>query len=669
MSDEAILDPIVVSADFRDQNLSQTNNAITVIGEDELYDKASQPFIETLASTPNVNFSSGASKAKYIQIRGVGIRSQYETPITPSVGLIVDGIDLSNATMAASLFDTKQVEILRGPQGSTFGANALGGIITAQSNEPTKETQGHIETTVGNYNTKAIGAAVGGELSENLLGRLSIYKNTSDGYMKNWTPTTGLRKDKNNIDELYLKTHLRWKASEDHTIDLNLLHADVDNGYDGFSLENTRTTHSDQPGTDAQKTNALSLQSTYDATKFRLLTKISHSKSDLLYSYDDDWSYVDEFHDDPSTHDDDPYSSFDQYSRDQKITDLDIRALSNDKSRLFNNTTDWTVGLYAKKFNEDLVRYHPGGSEENFDNSYQTTNKAVYGQLDTPLNNKLILTTGLRVEKWDAKYSDSHNVSINNSETMTGGKIGLNYEYASNQRYYATLSKGYKPGGVNADSDLSAEDKTFTTETLWNLETGVNSSHLNNTLKSRLNVFYGKRKDMQVKLYQVDGQDFTDYLSNASKASYYGLESQLSYRLNDVLHLYSSIGLLKATFDQYADKDGRDVAQSPRYQYNAGLDYFFGGNWKFNTNIEGKGSYYFSDTHDQKADSYTLWNGSLEYVKGEWSATLWARNITNENYYVRGFYWGNNPSTYYADTLYTQLGAPRTFGVTLSYDF
>ena len=658
------LDPIVVSSDFREKKLSEISNAVTVIGEEQLYDKASQAFIDVLGTAPNVNFSAGASKAKYIQIRGIGERSQFETPINPSVGLMIDGIDLSYTTLGATLFDVKQIEVLRGPQGTTFGANGLAGVVNVESNAPTRETEGHIEATVGNYNTKAFGAAVGGALSENILGRFSVYKNTSDGFMKNSYLD---RKDANNIDELAAKAQLRWFASDNHTIDLNLMHVDVDNGYDAFALDNSRTTHSDQPGRDTQKTDALSLKSTYDLNPMRLISKLSYMQSDLLYSYDEDWSYVGEF--DASLW---PYMGFDQYKRDIEQGDIDIRALSTESSRLFNGTTEWTLGVYAKQFDEKMNRYHPTdySAELHFDSHYKTQNKAVYTQLDSHLNDKLTLISGLRVEKWEADYSDSHDVIIENDETMVGGKIGVNYQHNDALLYYATLSKGYKPGGVNAGTTLSDEEKTFGTETLWNLEAGVNSSHLDNTLTSRLNLFYGKRKDMQVKLYREEERSFTDYLSNASKGTYYGVESQLDYIPVQTLHLYASLGLLKAEFDEYTpDLEGRAPAQSPKYQYNIGLNYFLTENWKFSTNLEGKGSYYFSNTHNQKSDAYQLLNTSIEYMHGNWSAILWARNITNEEYQVRGFYFANNPANEYIDELYIQQGNPRTFGLTVSYDF
>ena len=133
-SEEITLDPIIVGADFRAKKLSEVSNSVTVIGEEEVYDKSSQTLIETLAVEPNVNFSAGASKAKYIQIRGIGERSQFETPVNPSVGLIVDGIDFSNIALGVGMFDLKQIEILRGPQGTKFGANGMAGVINVQSN-------------------------------------------------------------------------------------------------------------------------------------------------------------------------------------------------------------------------------------------------------------------------------------------------------------------------------------------------------------------------------------------------------------------------------------------------------------------------------------------------------------------------------------------------------
>jgi len=653
------LDPIVIGADFREKKLSQTSNSVTVIGEDEVYDKASKSFVETLASTPNVNFSSGASKAKYIQIRGIGERSQFDTPVSPSVGVILDGIDYSQSTLGLNLFDVKQVEVLRGPQGTTFGANGMAGVINVQSNEPTNDTGGHIETTIGNYNSKAVGIMINAPIIENkLLSRFSLYKNTSDGYMKNIYLG---RDDTNNIDELTAKAHLRWLVSDDHQLDLNINHTNINNGYDAWTYNSTRNSYSDQPGKDKEDSNSFSLKSTYKInSKMHLITSLSHSKSDLEYSYDEDW-----YNNNVNV-----WSSFKEYNRDRKQTDIDIRLVSDKDGRIFNGKTDWTIGTYYKNYNEKM------NEDGTFDSNYKTKNKAIYGQLDTHLTDKLTFISGLRVEKWESDYSDSANINIDTDEVLYGGKLGLNYQATSNSLYYTTLSKGYKPGGVNSVSRLALNQKKYETEALWNLDLGVNSSHFDNMLKSRLNFFYGKRKDQQVKDYldRINPWDSWDeYLTNAGKSTYYGLESQLNYYPNDVLHIHTSVGLLKSKFDEYKidryDMTGRAPANSPIYQYNVGFDYFFFDAWTFKANVEGKGSAYFSDSHNEKSASYELFNTSLEYTDGAFTISSWVRNITDKEYEVRGFYFGNNPTNGWVDELYTQSGAPRTIGITLSYDF
>jgi outer membrane receptor protein involved in Fe transport len=671
------LDPIIVSADFREKKLSKTNNAVSVIGEDKLYDKSSQSFTETLASTPNINFSAGASKGKYIQIRGIGERSQFVTPINPSVGLNMDGIDFSNTALGITTFDTEQVEVLRGPQGTAFGANAMAGVINIQSKKPSKETEAHVEATVGNYNTKALGAALGGSIiDDKLLGRVSLYKNSSDGYIENKHLN---REDTNNIDEMTGKAALSWLVNDANTIDLNLVHTKIDNGYDAFNFTNNRTTFSDHPGKDTLNTKAGAIKLTSQLnSKMHLISKFSHSDSDSTYSFDEDWSYVGEFSDDLW-----PYNYFDEYKRERKQDDFDIRVVSDEDGRIFNSSTEWTLGAYIKSDSEDLTRNRL--KEEvpsTFTSNYETDSQAVYGQLDSKVTEKLTLTTGLRVEKWEANYKDSDAIKIDTDENLVGGKIGLSYQQDENTMHYITLSKGYKPGGVNADNTLTANAKEYETESLWNIDAGRTFSALDNTLKTRLNLFYGKRRDQQVSSSVVgtdeDGNpSFTGYTANAAKGHYYGLEAETNFYPNDSLHLFANVGLLKAKFDEYKDPnpsainmDGRAPAQSPSYQYNIGGDVMLTDSLLFKANVEAKNDYYFSNRHNAKSKSYTLLNSSLEYMQENWSATLWARNLADEEYQTRGFgSFGNNPANGYATELYTQQGTPRTFGLTVSYDY
>ncbi len=674
---DTVLDTIMVTSDFRPVTLEDSTVSVSVISKEETKKRGAQHIEDVLNAAPNVNMSSGASRAHYFQIRGIGERSQFKAPINPSVGLYVDGIDFSRSGAAATLFDIEQVEVVRGPQGTKYGASALAGIINLKTTEPTNETKLHVEATVADFDTRSLGVAAGGALvKDKLLGRFSLHNNTSDGYITNAHLN---RDDTNNRDETTARAHLKWLANEDLTVDMRYLRLDLDNGYDAFNFNNTRTTFSDQPGKDTQKTNAFSIASIWDINAaVTMETNTSYSDSDLEYSYDEDWSFTGEFDDSLG-----PYRSFDQYLRNRKNNSVDIRFLSNEKGRIFNDKTDWVAGLYYSKKSEDLLRKYTFLTDD-FSSQYDTKNTALYGQLDTQVNDKLVLITGLRAEQWDAEYKDSDSNNIATDELLYGGKVGVEYELTDQHLTHASISRGYKAGGVNTDGTLPTNLLNFGTEYLWNLEVGMNSSWMNDALTTRVSAFYAQRRDQQVNSSIVtvrdDGStDFNGFIGNAAKGKNYGLEVELDWKVSDTWKINSSLGLLSAKFDEYTDPQsaddglvlaGRDQAHSPNYQYSLGAEFKMTQKLTAGLSIEGKDGFFFSDRHNVKADSYSLLNANLAYKKDNWTATLWGRNLLDKEYDVRGFgSFGNNPGNGYVTEKYTQKGEPRVVGVTLSYDF
>jgi len=669
------LTPIIISADFRAADLQETTSSVTVITPVEIQKRSAQHLENAINLAPNVNSASGASRAHYFQIRGIGERSQFETPINPSVGLTIDGIDYSRSGAAGTLFDVEQVEVLRGPQGTRFGASAMAGMINLQSNEPTNETESHIKYTMGNYNTQTAGVAVGGALiKDKLLGRVSIHKHLSDGYIENSHLNFD---DTQNQDELTAKAHLKWLATQDLTIDLKALHFNIDNGYDAFNFDNNYTTKSDEPGKDTLKSDALALKATWDInSQVRMETNLTHSNSDIEYSYDGDWSYIGEFASGLG-----PYQYFDQYLRQRKNNSIDLRFLSGEQGKIFNNSTDWVVGLYQINQDEDLNRTEIyDGFTSHYKSSFQTQNTALYGQLDHHLTSKLTLTTGLRVEQYESDFSDSEGIANGNSESLYGGKIGFSYQINPQQISYAHVSRGYKTGGINNNQKLPNNLQTFETEQLWNIETGLNSTIFDNKLKTRIALFYAQRENPQISSsLQLPSGDFIGYTANVDTGYNYGLEAELDWAINSKWRLISSLGLLNTglTAHQYTDKysgityymeEGRDQAHAPNYQYSIGGEFSFAANWTASANIEGKDEFYFSDSHNAKSSAYNLLNASLEYMRRDWTVTLWSRNLMDTEYDVRGFHFGNDPTTWVPAT-YTQKGAPRTVGLTVAWDY
>ena len=227
-------------------------------------------------------------QGKFIQIRGIGERSEFRDPVNYSVGILVDGIDMTGIGLSASTFDVGQIEILRGPQGTLYGANALAGLINVSSKIPTSDFSTEVELGLSEYGGKKISIVVSDTPNQNLGYRVGFKNYKSDGYINN----TYLRKNNtDNIDETNFKAKFKWKK-ERLSLDLTAIYSDADNGYDSFSLDNNRKTLSDQPGHDRQETQALSLNFLYefhDTSVFEGL--ISFAQSDLEYGFDEDWSY------------------------------------------------------------------------------------------------------------------------------------------------------------------------------------------------------------------------------------------------------------------------------------------------------------------------------------------------------------------------------------------
>ncbi|QDP03067.1 TonB-dependent receptor [Thalassotalea sp. PS06] len=667
-ADEQGIEVITVQSDFREETLQTIPSSLTILSASDMETRNAENLEDVLGAVANVNFSSGSQRARYYQVRGIGERSQFQEAINPSVGVVMDEIDLAGIGGIASTFDIGQVEFFKGPQGTRFGANALAGLVYLQSNAPTENFEGRVRLSAANYDSYSSGVVLSGPATDGINYRFVAEKNVSDGFIEN---TYLNREDTNNRDELTLRGKLAIAASDNLDVDITLIHADFDNGYDAFSLDNTRETFSDQPGFDKQKTTAASVKFTYTGQDaFDVISILTHADSDLAYGYDEDWSFV-------GLH---PweYSSTDHYLRDRQNTTLELRLVSNPEHRIFADTTDWVVGVYGKNDQEDLTRQYTY-LESDFTSSFEAQNLAVFAELQTHLSEQLTLTSGLRLEQRGTDYSNSDSVKFKPDDFMVGGKLVLAYQLTDAAMTYASINRGYKAGSVNSDGTLSDELRVFDPEYTWNYELGFKTSLLDNNAVFRAAVFYMTRDDIQISSYHLlereDGSsEFISYWDNAAKGSNTGVEVEFLWDITDSLNVYSSLGLLDTEFKgfTYADgtlETGRDQAHAPNYQFNAGANYYLTDRWLVNVNVEGKDEFYFSDSHDQRSDSVTLWAASVSYLADEWSVKLWGRNVFDEQYATRGFYFGNDPRDGYEAKPYYQYGEPARIGLTFDYNF
>jgi len=168
---------------------------------------------------------------------------------------------------------------------------------------------------------------------------------------------------------------------------------------------------------------------------------------------------------------------------------------------------------------------------------------------------------------------------------------------------------------------------------------------------------------------------FIDYTDNAAAGTNTGLEWEVDWRVSDRLQLYASLGLLDAEFDDYVtargeDLSGREQAHSPNYQFSTGATYRVADRWHLRAEIEGRDNFYFSDRHNTTARAATLGHLRVDYRAPAWTLGIWVRNVTDKDYYVRGFgAFGNDPRKGFAVEPYYQFAAPRRLGITGEYRF
>lgn len=667
------IEEIIVTANFRDVNLSETASSVTVITADSINQRQAKHLEQLLNLAPNINFSSGASRGRFIQIRGIGERSQFIEPLNPSVGVIIDGIDFTGIAGAATTMDIDQVEILRGPQGTLFGANALAGLINLTSKNPTETTEGNLSVTLGNHNSQTLSGALGGSLSSAAKYRVAIQNHTSDGYISNEFLS---RDDTDNIDEITMRSVIDWQIKDDVKAKLTLFHVDIDNGYDAFSLDNTRTTLSDNPGHDRQKSSAFALETTWhNNDQFDVVSLVSFVDSDLEYGYDEDWAF-------PAIcagQDCDgwEYNSEDNYLRDRQNRTVDLRLVSKEPAVFLGKFTDWVIGIYAREQDEKLLREYTYNAGD-FSSDFDTYNQAIYTELNIAASNNLSVITGLRFENRRARYIDNQDVSHNTDEGLWGGRFAIQYMVSPTSMVYGLVSRGYKAGGVNSDPSLHPSDREFDTEFMWNIESGMKGNWMQEALSAQISVFYQKRKDIQIKQSLVQSRDdsnasdFIDYFGNSAKGSNYGLEIELNWMPTERLSVYSSVGRLLTEYDTPLSLalDSREQAHAPSYQYVIGSRLELSPNLLWIVEAEGKDKFYLSSSHNERSQSYRLANTSLIYRIKYWTFSLWGRNLTNQDVIVRGFGgFGNDPRKYYATEPYYQYGEPRAFGISSDYRF
>jgi outer membrane receptor protein involved in Fe transport len=679
-ADDDVLEEVIVTSTLRRQSLLDAPISVSVLDATTLRDAGRQQFEDVLTQVPNLHWAGGTSRPRYFQLRGIGEREQYEGAPNPSVGFLIDDIDFSGIGMAATLFDVDRIEVLRGPQGMRYGANALAGLIVLRSADPQSQFNVSTQASVADYGSTSFGAVATGPVdSLNSAWRLGVQRYRSDGFR---TDSYLHRDDTNGRDELTARGKWRWRPGEATTVDFTWLHVDLDNGYDAWSIDNSRRSLADRPGKDSQQADGGAIRLETRAGSLGTLTAIATlSDSDGVNSFDGDWGNPDSWA--PYT-----YDYFYEAKASRRARSFEMR-LASDAAKDAGSIA-WLIGAYTLDLDERIREISVGdyvdpftpeysdSSDDHLNSRYDARNVAVFGQLDGLFSERWGWSFGLRGEQRSADYHDDgvqdgapRMTDTDDTERMWGGQATLHFDPQDNTRLFATLSRGYKAGGFNLGRAAAIKER-FAPEYLWSLDIGAKGEWFERRLYADVTAFYMKREDMQVATgVQLDPvgnpNSYLFITDNASGGRNSGLETSVKWRATSQLELGGSLGLLHTRYSGYrpegVDLSHRDQAHAPEYQFSLNATWRSPLGWMARVDFAAVDDFYFDvPPNDERAAAYSLTNLKAGYEAKHWSVYAWVRNAFDENYVVRGFYFGNEPPDF-PDTRYTQLGEPRQYGV------
>ena len=557
-----------------------------------------------------------------------------------------------------------------------------------KSADPEETFGGRAEVDAGDYNEHSYGAVLTGPVSSLDSGfRLAVQRYTSDGFYHN--AYLG-RSNTDNRDELTLRGKWRFQPNDDWRVDLTVLRAQINNGYDAFAIDNSRTTESDQPGEDRQYSTGLSARSTYTGFGSTTFTTIAtYADTKVNYGFDGDWGnpvlwapYTDEATEDQLRH--------------RSTRSLEFR-LSDTPTKGSPHGLSWLVGVYAFELRESLTDtsaatyIDPFDTTQNSDSltvvssEYRSRNGAIYGQLDGDLSERARWSVGLRAERHTSRYNDTTTnldapTTANNfgpSDNLWGGQASLDYKIADGQHVYALVARGYKAGGFNLSPGLPVDQLQFTPESDLNFEVGHKAEMEDGRLRIDTSLFYMVRHNEQLltgeQLDPSNPDTFIFFTGNAKSGFNYGLESTATWAATRSLEFGGSLGLLQTQYHGFVQNGvtlpDRALPHAPPWQAAVNATWRDPRGPYARLDVTGMGSFFYDlPPNDTRSSAYGLVNGKLGWQTSRWEAYLWGRNLLDKNYTVRGFFFGDEPPDF-PNKLYVQLGEPRNWGVHLTARF
>ncbi|MEM9142999.1 MAG: TonB-dependent receptor [Bacteroidota bacterium] len=699
-SDE--LNEVVVSANRRLQDIQKTPASISAVNAQEVADLQIGNINELGRITSNFRtYDDGGGSFPLVSTRGITT-----IDATPIVGVYIDDVPLFNVSSFPSYFgDIERIEILKGPQGTLYGRNSIGGVINIISKKPTNNTTGFVTTGYGNLNQYDIQAGISTPLiKDKLFAKINGGLTARDGYIENTflnnTDLLGREAYNGNLNFTYVANdNLIFRLNsgyERREVDAYALV-----GGFGATGETIETLVNNTPFQVAQNLNGLY---TTDLSNNSLNIKFNNDniKIEAITAYQ--FTNVDR------SNDDFDFSPADIQAVASDVTRLntisqEIRLSSNRKSKL-----DWIGGLYLYSVSNDSDRRTRNGVDnaanpllppeaaaqypydQLSDNEVRQKGLSLFGQASYQLTDKLMVTAGLRYEIEDSSLEVDNSFEKDGQDfvfpplgavpaafnedtefSALSPKFSLGYQANNNSFLFTNITRGYRPGGVNSFV-LDENRATFDPEFSWNYELGIKNTLWDNTVKLNATLFFIRYTDQQL-FNVIDLATFSIGTENIGNSESYGVELETEFVVTKGLNLIANLGYLKTEFTDYTytnslgmeiNNAGNMQVVSPEWSGSLGVNYAtdLSKKWKGSLAVDYQfqSEMFFDPENTASQDAYGLLNSRLVVGSKNLEIALWAKNLTDVTYLSYGY------SVSGAGT-FASYGLPQTYGATVTAKF
>ncbi|MCK9563751.1 MAG: TonB-dependent receptor [Bacteroidales bacterium] len=679
---QATLEEVVVTARKRQESIQDVPVAVSAIAGDDISNAFTLDTTSLAQFAPNVvmdTVEAGTPSNGGFSIRGISYQD-VEKAFDPTVLVAVDGVPLNTAVgQVFDMLDVERIEVLRGPQGTLFGKNVVGGLINIIRAKPQlNETSGKIRGRIGEYD-KTQGDIVFNHGEDTWAMKLTGgTSRQGKGYTKN-----RIGSDPDKRDNVHAGAHFLWEPNEIFSGELQFNYSDMDGNTGGWHNTSTderdlfcaffgtcggslgKPISGDRRRIDTDYIGKVALE------KFQVISELNvNITDDHTLTYIGGWISADDFF--SADGDGSPmpiyhmerWGDYEQTTHELRLT-RDAGDALTWQAGLFSSSTDAS----AYQLTQTLLLSGSDAWTPFEDTTTSSESHSIFAEGDyRMMDDKLVWTLGARfiteTKRMSRTVTDTVTGDINAGPNAGGSRKdndwiyrwGVRYHFDDDHMVYFTNSTGFRSGGFSPRASTPEElGGGFGPETLTNFEVGLRSTFLDGRMKFNATAFHMIYEDMQVEVTLpapnvATGNELS--IRNVGEAEFNGVELELELLLTDNWRVSGNAGWLDAEYKKFsadiygdgivADETGLDLRRAPKYtaSVSSTLDMAVGqGMLTWRVGYSWRDDYEATLTNHPGTTikAHGLLDSSLSYDLGQWQFALFGRNLTDEDAYTHDY--------------------------------